>query len=81
MKMLHKLETFVNFWDFDKTWVVPKLILSKTGPYPIKQKIGERIQLLLNNFGVLIYENFGNFVKIVSENRKFLEILKSIKFF
>ena len=68
MKNLHKLE-FLGL--FDNFCVKLKLkFLSETGTYPIKKPIGERLQLLLNRFRVLIHENVEVFTKVALENTK-----------
>ena len=54
MKNLHKLEFFGLFDNF--CFELKLNFLSETGTYPIKKPTGERLQLLLNRFGVLIHE-------------------------
>ena len=39
-------------------------LLSETGTYPIKKPTGQRLQLLLNRFRVLIYEKVETFTRI-----------------
>ena len=61
MKNLQKLEFLGLFYNF---CVELKLnFLSETGTYPIKKPTGERLQLLLNRFRVLIHEKTGSFYK------------------
>ena len=68
MKNLHKLE-FLGL--FDKFCVKLKLnFSSETGTYPIKKPIGERFQLLLNRFRVLIHEKVEVLTKVALENAK-----------
>ena len=68
MKKLHKLE-FLGL--FDNFCVKPKLnFLSETGTYPIKKPTGERLQLMLNRFKVLINEKVEVSTKVASENTK-----------
>ena len=67
MKNLHKLE-FLGL--FDNFCVKLKLFLSETGTYPIEKPTGERIQLLLNRFRVLIHEKVEVFTKVALENTK-----------
>ena len=68
MKNLHKLE-FLGL--FDNFCVKLKLnSLSETGTYPIKKLTGERLQLLLNRFRVLIHEKVEIFTKVALENTK-----------
>ena len=68
MKNLHKVE-FLGI--FDNFCVKLKLnFLSETGTYPIKMPTGERLQLMLNRFRVLIHEKFEGFTKVALENTK-----------
>ena len=68
MKNLHKLE-FLGLFDI----FCVKLkhhFLSETGTYPIKKPTGERLQLLLNRFKVLIHEKVEVFTKVALEKTK-----------
>ena len=68
MKNLHKMK-FLGL--FDNFCVKLKLnFLSETGTYPIKKPTGERFQLLLNCFRVLIHEKVEVFTKVAFENTK-----------
>ena len=69
MKNLHKLD-FLGL--FDNFCVKLKLeflsFLSETRTYPIKKPTGERLQLFLNRFRVLIQEKVEVFTKVALEN-------------
>ena len=68
MKNLHKLK-FLGL--FDNFCVKLKLnFLSGTGTYPIKKPTGERPQLLLNRFRILIHEKNEVFTKLALEKQK-----------
>ena len=68
MKNLHKVEILGLFENF---CVKLKLnFLSETGTRPIKMPTGERLQLLLNRFRVLIHEKVEGFTKAALENIK-----------
>ena len=65
MKNLHKLEFLGLFNNF---CVKLKLnFSSETGTYPIQKPTGERLQLLLNRFRVLIHEKVEVFTKVALE--------------
>ena len=66
MKNLHKVD-FLGI--FDNFCVKFKLnFSSETGTYPIKMPTGERLQLLLIRFGVLINGKLEAFTKFALEN-------------
>ena len=68
MKTIHKLEFLGLFDNFCVK--LKRTFLSETGTYPIKKPTGERLQLLLNCFRVLIYEKVEVFTKVALENTK-----------
>ena len=67
MKNLPKVD-FLGI--FDNFCVKSLIFLSETGTYPIKMLKGERLQLLLNRFRVLIHGTFKGFTKVALENTK-----------
>ena len=65
MKNLHKLE-FSGLFDNFCVKLKPNF-LSESGTNPIKKPTGERLQLLLNRFRVLIHGQVEVFTKVALE--------------
>ena len=61
MKNLHKLEFFFCFRQILSQ--IKACLLSEAGTYPSKKPTGQRLQLLLNRFRVLIREKVETFTK------------------
>ena len=68
MKNLHELE-FLGLFDNFCVQLKP-YFLSETGTYPIEKPTGERLQLLLNRFRVLIHEKVEVFTNVALEITK-----------
>ena len=64
---LHKVE-FLGLFDNFCVKLKPNF-LSETGTHPIKMPTGERLQLLLNRFKVLIHEKVEGFTKVALEKK------------